>query len=144
MASILVVDDDALVRSYLTRVLTHEGHTVITVESGEDALACVAEQEFDLAFVDLKMDGIGGMEVISVLRERWPDTIVIVLTGHPTLETVFEALRRGAFDYMFKPCRIADLRESLSKGLRQRQRKVDHRGISLTDEAESLTSRDSA
>jgi DNA-binding NtrC family response regulator len=144
MANILVVDDDALVRSYLTRVLTHEGHTVTTVESGEDALACVAEQEFDLAFVDLKMDGIGGMEVISVLRERWPDTIVIVLTGHPTLETVFEALRQGAFDYMFKPCRIADLRESVSKGLRQRQRQVAHRGISLTDEAESLTSRDSA
>jgi DNA-binding NtrC family response regulator len=144
MASILVVDDDALVRSYLTRVLTYEGHKVLTVESGEDALACVAEQEFDLAFVDLKMGDIGGMEVISAFRQRWPDTIVIVLTGHPTLETVFEALRQGAFDYMFKPCRIAALRESISKGLRQRQRLVAHRAVPLQDEPESLSSRDSA
>jgi DNA-binding NtrC family response regulator len=144
VADILVVDDDALVRSYLTRVLTHEGHKVLTVESGEAALACVAEQEFDLAFVDLKMDGVGGMEVLSVLRQQWPETIVIVLTGHPTLETVFEALRQGAFDYMFKPCRIADLRESVGKGLRQRQRLVDHRGVSLQDEPESLPSHDGA
>ena len=144
MADILVVDDDALVRSYLTRVLTHEGHKVQAVESGEAALACVAEEEFDLVFLDLKMDGVGGMEVLSVLRRQWPETIVIVLTGHPTLETVFEALRQGAFDYMFKPCRIADLRESVSKGLRQRQRMVAHRGMSLTDEPESLASRDSA
>jgi DNA-binding NtrC family response regulator len=143
MADILVVDDDELVRSYLTRVLDHEGHAVSTAESGEEALACIAEQEFDLAFVDLKMDGVGGMEVVAGLRQKWPDTIVIVLTGHPTLETVFEALRHGAFDYMFKPCRIGDLRESVAKGLRQRRRNVDHREGSLRDEPESLPSLDS-
>jgi DNA-binding NtrC family response regulator len=120
-AGILVVDDDALVRSYLDKVLTHDGHQVLAVESGESALACIAGQEFDLALIDLKMDGIGGMEVLGALRQQWPDTIAIVLTGHPTLETVFEALKQGAHDYLFKPCRIAELRRSVSQGLLHRQ-----------------------
>jgi DNA-binding NtrC family response regulator len=130
MADILVVDDDALVRSYLTKVLTHEGHEVLAVESGEAALVCVADQEFDLTFIDLVMDGVGGMEVLAAVREQWPDTIVIVLTGHPTLETVFEALRQGAYDYLFKPCRIGELRESVRKGLAQRQEVLQQRAPS--------------
>ncbi len=127
MADILVVDDDALVRSYLTKVLTHEGHKVLAVESGEAALACVADQEFDLTFIDLKMDGVGGMEVLAAVRQQWPETVAIVLTGHPTLETVFEAVRQGAYDYLFKPCRIAELRESVRKGLSQRQEALQQR-----------------
>lgn len=126
-AKILVVDDDALVCSYLDQVLTHEGHHVLTVESGEAALAYIATQEFDLALIDLKMDGVGGMEVLAAMRQQWPDTIVILLTGHPTLETVFEALKQGAYDYMFKPCRIPELRESVGKGLAQRQQLLQQR-----------------
>jgi two-component system response regulator PilR (NtrC family) len=130
-AKILVVDDDALVRSYLDQVLTHEGHYVLTAESGEAALACIAAQEFDLALIDLKMDGVGGMEVLAAMRQRWPDTIVILLTGHPTLETVFEALRQGAYDYMFKPCRIPELRESVGKGLARRRQLLQQRESSV-------------
>jgi DNA-binding NtrC family response regulator len=126
-ARILVVDDDALVRSYLDKVLTHDGHQVLAVESGESALACIAGQEFDLALIDLKMDGVGGMEVLAALRRQWPETIAIVLTGHPTMETVFEALRQGAYDYLFKPCRIPELRESVGKGLTQRQQLLEQR-----------------
>jgi two-component system response regulator PilR (NtrC family) len=129
MADILVVDDDALVRSYLTKVLTHEGHEVLAVESGEAALACIADQEFDLTFIDLVMDGVGGMEVLAAVRQRWPETVAIVLTGHPTLETVFEALRQGAYDYLFKPCRIGELRESVRKGLSQRQEALRQRAV---------------
>jgi DNA-binding NtrC family response regulator len=126
-AKILVVDDDELIRSYLDQVLTHEGYRVCAVESGEEALACIAAQEFDLALIDLKMDGIGGMEVLAAMRQQWPDTIVILLTGHPTLETVFEALRQGAYDYMFKPCRIPELRESVDKGLVRRRQLLQQR-----------------
>lgn len=126
-ASVLVVDDDMLVRTYLDGVLTHEGYQVVSVESGEAALACVVEQEFDLALIDLKMEGVGGMEVLAAIRRRWPDTVVILLTGHPTLDTVFEALKQGAFDYLFKPCHVAELRESVGKGLLQRQRLLRRR-----------------
>jgi DNA-binding NtrC family response regulator len=137
-AKILVVDDDMLVRSYLDQVLTHEGYQVLTVESGEAALACITAQEFDLALIDLKMDGVGGMEVLAEMRQQWPDTIVILLTGHPTLETVFEALRQGAYDYMFKPCRIPELRESVGKGLVQRQQLLQQRE-SFAEKSSSLT-----
>jgi len=126
-ASVLVVDDDTLIRTYLDGVLTHEGFHVVAAKSGEAALACVAEQEFDLALIDLKMEGVGGMEVLAAIRRQWPDTVVILLTGHPTLDTVFEALRQGAFDYLFKPCHIAELRESVGKGLLQRQRLLQRR-----------------
>jgi DNA-binding NtrC family response regulator len=132
-AKILVVDDDALVRSYLDQVLTHEGYQVLTVESGEDALTSIAAQEFDLALIDLKMDGVGGMQVLEAMRQQWPDTIVILLTGHPTLETVFEALRQGAYDYMFKPCRIPELRESVGKGLARRQLLLQQRESSAEE-----------
>jgi DNA-binding NtrC family response regulator len=137
-AKILVVDDDALVCSYLDQVLTHEGHQVLTVESGEAALACIAAQEFDLALIDLKMDSIGGMEVLAAMRQQWPDTIVILLTGHPTLETVFEALKQGAYDYIFKPCRILELRESVGKGLAMRQQLLQQRD-SFAERSSSLT-----
>jgi DNA-binding NtrC family response regulator len=130
-AKILIVDDDALTRIYLDQALTHEGHRVWTVESGEEALACVAAQEFDLALLDLKLNGIGGMEVLAAMRQQCPDTVVILLTGHPTLETVFEALRQGAYDYMFKPCRIPELRESVEKGLARRRQLLKQRESSV-------------
>jgi two-component system NtrC family response regulator len=137
MANMLVVDDDTLVRNYLFQVLTCDGHRVLAVESGEAALACIADQEFDVALLDLKMDGVGGMEVLTAMRQQWPDTVVILLTGHPTLETVFGALRQGAFDYLFKPCRIAELRESVSKGLLQRRQLLRQR-----EEASRLLAQD--
>ena len=127
MANMLVVDDDTLVRNYLFQVLTCDGHQVLAVESGEAALQCITDQEFDVALLDLKMEGVGGMEVLTAMRERWPDTVVILLTGHPTLETVFVALKQGAFDYLFKPCRIAELRESVGKGLIQRRQLLQQR-----------------
>lgn len=137
MANMLVVDDDTLVRSYLFQVLTCDGHRVLAVESGEAALSCIADQEFDVALLDLKMDGVGGMEVLTAMRQQWPDTVVILLTGHPTLETVFGALRQGAFDYLFKPCRIAELRESVDKGLLQRRQLLRQR-----EEASRLLAQD--
>jgi ATP-dependent Lon protease len=126
-ASVLVVDDDTLVRSYLDRVLVHDGFEVVAVESGEAALTLVEQREFDVALVDLKMEGISGMKVLEAVRQQWPDTIVIMLTGHPTLDTVFEALKQGAHDYLFKPCRIGELRKSLSKGLLHRQQLLQQR-----------------
>lgn len=117
---VLVVDDDPLVCKHLETVLTHEGYQVLAVDCGEDALAHIAAEQFDVALVDLKMPGIGGLEVLAELRRCSPDTVVIVLTGHATLETVFEALRQGAHDYLFKPCRAEELRASVREGLCRR------------------------
>jgi len=128
-ARILVVDDEVGVRFFLEEVLTRDGHKVVAVESGEAALECIATQEFDLALIDLMMKGIGGMEVLAALRRQSPDTGAIVLTAHASLETAVEALRQGAHDYLFKPCKTVELRESVRTGLLKRQRELRQRDL---------------
>ena len=128
-AKILVMDDELSIRLFLEETLVREGHQVVTAESGEAALELIENQTFDLALLDLNLTGIGGMEVLAVLREQWPDTVVIILTAQATLETAVEALRQGAHDYLFKPCKTVQLRESIRKGLLKRQRSLQQRGL---------------
>lgn len=119
-STILVVDDEEGIRYFLERFLTREGFQVVTASCGEAALERLASTEFDVVLLDLKMKGIGGLEVLADLRQRWPATSVIILTAHASLESAVEALRRGAHDYLFKPCRTLDLRESIRSGLIKR------------------------
>jgi DNA-binding response OmpR family regulator len=128
-ASILVVDDEANIRSSLQHILARDGYQVVTAESGEVALDLIATQEFDLALVDLKMKGIDGIAVSAALRQRSPQTIVIILTAHATLETAVEALRLGAYEYLFKPYDPAELRECVRKGLAKRQSEAQRRDL---------------
>lgn len=122
MDKILVVDDDDAVRTALEEMLGDDGYHVVAVGSGEAALERIAAQEFDLALIDLKMPGIGGIEVLAGLRRQAPGTAAIVLTAHASLKTAVEALRQGAHDYLFKPCRPDILRESVRNALLKRQR----------------------
>lgn len=128
-ANILVVDDDSGVRSFLEEMLARDGHRAAPVESGEAALERIGPEEFDIALVDLRLGGVGGMEVLAALRERSPDTAVIVMTGHATLDTALEALRQGAHDYLFKPCKVVELRESIRTALLKRQQQLQQRGL---------------
>ncbi len=118
---ILVVDDELAVRYFLDKTLTRDGYRVVAVESGEAALERLAAEEFDLVLLDLKMKGISGVEVLTALRRNWPETPAIVLTAHASLETAVEAVRQGAHDYLFKPCKTIDLRESIRTALLRRQ-----------------------
>ena len=118
---ILIVDDEPAVRYFLRRVLERDGHTVSEAESGEDALKLAATEAFDLALIDLKLKGIGGLQVIAELRRLQPNTPAIVLTAHASLESAVEALRQGAHDYLFKPCTTVDLRASVNSALLKRQ-----------------------
>lgn len=138
-ARILVVDDEPGIRFFLEETLTRDGHQVVTVESGEAALEQITAQEFDLALLDLRLKGVGGMEVLVALRRRAPDTAVIVLTAHASLETAVEALRQGAHDYLFKPCKTVQLRESIRTGLIKRRRELRQREL-LNQLERSLTS----
>ena len=127
--TILIVDDEPSLRFALKEVLARDGHRVVTVESGEAALERVAVEEFDLALIDLKMKGMGGMEVLASLRRQAPDTVVIMLTAYASLETAVEALRQGAYDYLFKPCKTIEIRESVRTGLLKRQRVLRQRKL---------------
>ena len=126
---ILVVDDEPGIRFFLEELLLNDGHRVVTVSSGKAAVDRFTHDEFDLVLLDLRLQDMGGLEVMTSLRQRWPDTVVIVLTGHATLETAVEALRQGAHDYLFKPCSTVELRESIRRGLLKRQRKTRQRGL---------------
>jgi DNA-binding response OmpR family regulator len=128
-AKILVIDDEPGIRFFLEEMLTNDGHRVVAVDSGRLALERIAADEFDLVLVDLKLKDIAGMKVLTALRQRAPNTVAIVLTGHASLETAVEALRQGAHDYLFKPCKTVELRESIRRGLLSRQQKLQQRGL---------------
>ena len=128
-AHILVVDDEAGVRFFLEQMLERDGHQVVAVESGEAALERIATQEFDLVLVDLRLQGIGGMDVLAAVRETAPDTPVIVLTAHASLESAMEALRQGAHDYLFKPSQVVEVRESVRTALLKRQAALQQRRL---------------
>jgi DNA-binding response OmpR family regulator len=126
---VLVVDDEAGIRYFLERFLQHEGWQVKTADSGEAALAELAHTEYDIVLLDLRMKGLGGLEVLEILRQQWPATSVIILTAHASLESAVEALHRGAHDYLFKPCKTLDLRESIRTGLLKRQQQLQLRDL---------------
>lgn len=128
-AKILVVDDEPGIRLIMEDTLTLDGHEVTTAESGETALDLVAQQNFDLALLDLVLPGMSGMEVLVALRQQAPDTVVILLTAHASLDTAVEALREGAHDYLFKPCKTVELRQSVRQGLLKRQRILEQRRL---------------
>jgi DNA-binding response OmpR family regulator len=128
-ANILIVDDEAGIRFFLEETLKRDGHRVVAVESGEAALEAMATQEFDLALIDLKLPGIGGLDVLAHLRQQSPDTAAIMLTAYASLDTAVEALRQGAHDYLFKPCKTVELRESIRTGLLKSQRERRQRAL---------------
>jgi two-component system KDP operon response regulator KdpE len=118
---ILVVDDEPNIRFYLKEVLSRDGHQVVTAESGEAALEWIERDLFDLVLLDLRMEGIDGLQVLEILQQQCPETSVIMLTAHASLESAVEALRHGAHDYLFKPCKTVELRESVHRGLTKTQ-----------------------
>ncbi len=129
ITKILVVDDEASIRFFLKELLEHDGYQVTSVDSGEAALKYIEQEEFDLALIDLMMKGVSGTQVLRELRAQSPDTVVIMLTGHGSLESAVEALRQGAHDYLFKPCKTIELRESIRVGLLNRQQKKRQREL---------------
>jgi DNA-binding response OmpR family regulator len=119
---ILVVDDESNIRFFLKRVLARDGYQVIAAATGEAALDLLRKEEFALVLLDLKLQGIGGMDVLEQLRRYSPNTAVIVLTGYASLDTAVEALRHGAHDYLFKPAKTIELRQSVRAALTKRRR----------------------
>ncbi|MEW5958658.1 MAG: response regulator transcription factor [Chloroflexota bacterium] len=128
-ANILVVEDEANIRASVENILIDDGHQVVAVGSGEEALARISTETFDLALLDLKLPGIGGIEVLTSLRQQSPETAVIILTAHASLDTAVEALRLGAIDYLFKPCIPVELGESIRRGLLSRQSQVQRKDL---------------
>ncbi len=119
-ASILIVDDEPAARSALVKALGIMGYRVAEAHSGEDALGKLAESEYDLMLLDLRLPDIDGTEVMRRVQEAHPDLPVIVFTGHASLESAIEAVRAGAVDYLVKPCSLREIQVAISRALWQR------------------------
>ena len=121
-ANVMVVDDEAVARVSLAEILRLEGYQVATAASGEEALSLLSKSgPFDLMVLDLKMPGMDGLEVTETVQRRSPGTVIILLTAFATLETAVQAIRKGAHDYLLKPCPIPEVLESVRRGLAKRQ-----------------------
>jgi len=100
---ILIVDDELIMRESLAGWLERDGHTVQTAPSGEDALEQLKKSHFDILLVDIKMEGISGLEVLREVKESDPDVAVVMITAYGSIPTAIEAMKNGAYDYMLKP-----------------------------------------
>jgi DNA-binding response OmpR family regulator len=119
---ILIVDDEASVRFILEHALKHQGYQVESAAGGADALRRLEENAFDLILLDLQMEPVDGLSVFGAARERDPNLVVIILTAYGSVESAVEALRLGAFDYLFKPTSPHTIRQRVAAGLAHRQK----------------------
>jgi two-component system response regulator HydG len=118
---IMIVDDEMVVRESFYHWFIKAGHSVETAASGEEALAELEEQPFDILFVDIKMPGMDGIELLERVKEEYPDTIVIIITAYGSIESAIKAMKIGASDYMLKPFKPDQLSLVLEKISQQRK-----------------------
>jgi two-component system, NtrC family, response regulator AtoC len=138
MARILVVDDEEGVRSFVAEALETAGTEIATAADGDEAAGLLDRQAFDVVVTDLKMPGRDGLALLDRIRAQEPDTQVILLTAHGTVQTAVRAMKAGAFDYLQKPIGSPDeLRVVVNRALERRQLLASREGTSRA-EAEAL------
>lgn len=120
-SKILVVDDEPQILLLVSRFLTREGYEVETAPGGKEALEHLAESPFVLVLSDLKMPHLDGIGLLEQVRERYPDTIFILMTAFGTIDSAVSVLRRGAYDYLTKPLDLEDLVSTVSRALEHRR-----------------------
>jgi len=119
-ARVLVADDEPSIRFVLREALEEAGHEVVDVDSGDAAWKALAEGRFEIAFLDIRMPGPSGLELLDRLRATASDVAVVVITAQNTLENAVEAMKRGALDYLVKPFQMAEVLAVVEKALRTR------------------------
>jgi signal transduction histidine kinase len=126
-ARLLVVDDEESLRITTAAILEQEGYVVDTAASGDEAIALMAADDYDLVLTDLHMEGGDGLTVLNRIRRQAPLTISVVLTGFASVESAIAALQEGAYDYLVKPCDIESMKHTIRRG-------VEHRRLMLAEQ----------
>ncbi|HMZ50969.1 MAG TPA: response regulator, partial [Candidatus Sumerlaeota bacterium] len=123
---IMIVDDEKNTREGLKWALESTGAEVFLAENGEQALVKLGNLPVDLVISDLKMPKMDGMELLTHVHEEFPDADFVMLTGHGTVETAVDAMKKGAFDYLIKPVNIDELQLLVDRVFDQKSLKQEN------------------
>lgn len=118
---ILIVDDELVVCQSCEKVFSRRGYPTKYTVSGREALKILDRERFDIVFTDLKMMDLGGMEVLKNIKEKYPDVVVVIITGYATVASAIETMKLGAFDYLPKPFTSGELLSVLDRAIEKRR-----------------------
>jgi DNA-binding response OmpR family regulator len=140
---ILIIDDEANLRQTFTRILKQAGHQVTTAGDGPEALKRLAAAAYDMAFLDIRLPGQDGLELLKEIHLLYPNLAVILFTGHASLQSAMDAVRLGASDYLTKPVApeilLARTQDTLAQQtIQRRKREIQEQLASLQAELHSL------
>ena len=133
MKPVLIVEDEAIMRDSLRDWLTDGGYQVEIAEDGDEALKSIAEQDFSLLILDLRLPGKDGIKVLQEAREKRPQLKGVIITAYPSVETAVEAMKEGAIDYLPKPFDLNELEKIIRETLGPVQLEIKPRAA--TEEA---------
>ena len=117
MASVLIAEDEDVLRRNLTFILNSSGYSAVSVRSSVDAIASLKKRPFNVVITDLLMPGMGGAELMRYVSENCPETAVIVITAYPSAESAIDAVKKGAVDYFTKPFKTDDILKAVGKAV---------------------------
>ena len=123
-ANVLIVDDEAVVRHSHLRSLEGSDCNTRAAEGGRQAIQLMEEYPVDVVLPDLRMPDLDGMDVLKTIKQRWPDSEVVVITGYPSIETAKQAVRLGAFNYLTKPLGPDEVIKVANDAMNQKRRSL--------------------
>lgn len=126
---ILIVDDEQIIRDSLSAILREEGLACITAETFDDAKLLMKDREFALVLTDLCIGSDSGLDLITHIKAQYADTPIILMTGFASLDSAIEAVRRGACDYLIKPCNIELLKHTVHRAIHVRNQTQENRRL---------------
>ena len=127
MYRILVVDDESLMREFITESLQSSGHEVDSAENGTSALELLKNESYDVVLSDYKMPKVSGIDLLRQVAGKYPDTKVIIMTAYGTIENAVEAMKIGAFDYITKPFSVDEILHVVKRALEFSQLELENR-----------------
>lgn len=138
MAKILVIDDERSIRNIISELLEMEGHVVKTAENGAQGYEMIGAEVFDLVISDIKMPEMDGIEMLEKLMETHPDLTIVMISGHGSIDTAVECIKKGAFDYIEKPIDmnriLVTVKNALERGSLVKETKTLRRKVSKVAE----------
>lgn len=126
--TVLLVDDEERFRTTLGKMLSAQGLEVETAASGEEALEKLKGKPFDVVLLDIRMPGMGGIAALSAIKAADPLVEVIALSGHASLDAAVELIKRGAYDYLLKPCPVEEVLAKIESAWERKQERTKVQG----------------